>query len=391
MKMKKIIIVNIYILICICTISKENLVSCNNNRLRFPLRTAHDVIKKLGSSTSQNSHVRNTPTYYQLPKKINNDDIDDNQGEPSALKPPPPSCFGYGSKQDGTWSAQGTWTPNKKGQCDLDEYWDFFEDKDTVTAVVRCWERRRWIVFVGDSNSREMFSAIVNRLKKFKYKFVFLSGNNKNLYGDNRWSDKDAIFYDDGSGKHNIFFRLSFRFYQGYDEFKQHWKNWDKLYEADGRDNTMEDKEPFVAQWKTFHKIFQSKSPDTIVFSTGLWKLNCDNSAKAYHQLLKELNENDVNNILFFTPGHLKHHPFIKNKDIEKIRDCILATRDKLLYNVHSTEKILPIFDVFDLTKNVPDQSWIGNGGGFHYVSDYGIPSPAGKAVIAAWNSFACN
>ena len=61
------------------------------------------------------------------------------------------------------------------------------------------------------------------------------------------------------------------------------------------------------------------------------------------------------------------------------------------MYNVHSTEKILPIFDVFDLTKNVPDQSWIGNGGGFHYVSDYGIPSPAGKAVIAAWNSFACN
>ena len=94
-----------------------------------------------------------------------NDDIDDNQDKPSALTRPPPSCFGYGSKQEGTWSAQGTWTPKKKGQCDLDEYWDFFEDKDTVTAVVRCWERRRWIVSVGDSNSREMFSAINGELQ----------------------------------------------------------------------------------------------------------------------------------------------------------------------------------------------------------------------------------
>ena len=102
-------------------------------------------------------------------------------------------------------------------------------------------------------------------------------------------------------------------------------------------------------------------------------------------------NENDVNNVLFFTPGHFKSHPTIKNKDVKRIRDCIFATRDKLLYNVRSTKSVLPILDVFELTKNVPDLSWIGYGGGYHYVSDYDVPSPAAKAVIAAWNSFACN
>lgn len=362
-----------------------------------PLRSARDVLKKLGvssrrKSTSTSLNNAGTATYLKLPKTNGNDDIDDNEGEPSALKPPPPSCFGYGSKQEGTWSATGTWIPKQKGQCDLNEYWDFFEDKDTATAVVRCWERRRWVVFVGDSNSREMFSAIVNRLKKLKYKYAFLSGNNKNKFGDNRWSDEDAIFYDDGTGKHNILFRLSFRFYQGYDEFKSHWKNWDIVYEADGRSNIMESKDPsFLLKLNTFHNIFQSKSPDTIIFSTGLWKLDCKKSSMAYNQLLKELNENDVSNVLFFTPGHLKFHPTINNKDVKKIRDCIFATRDKLLYNVRSTKSVLPILDVFELTKNVPDLSWIGNGGGYHYVSDSGVPSPAGKAIIAAWNSFACN
>lgn len=327
-----------------------------------PLRSAQDVLKKLGEYSSRVKAKTSSST-----------------------------CFGYGSNQDGTWSEEGTWKPKNVNHCDFKKYWDFFEDKDTVTAVSKCMERRRWIVLVGDSNTRKMFTTILNRFKELNFKYEFLSGTNRNLHGDNRWSDRDAIFYDNSNGNHSLLFRLSFRFYRSYDTFKVHWRNWDTLYETDGSRNVMQEKEPFSSQLKVFHESFYTKSsPDTIILSTGLWKLSCENSSIAYDQLLKERNENGVTNVLFFTAGHLNHHPTIENDDIRKVRNCIFAERDRLVFGAGNTEKFLPIFDVFELTKNIPDKSWIGYGGGYHYVSDYEKPSPAAKAIIAAWNTFLC-
>ena len=138
-------------------------------------------------------------------------------------------------------------------------------------------------------------------------------------------------------GETKVLFRLSFRFYQGYEEFKQHWKNWNQLYESDGRINDLQGKEPFVSKLNAFRKMYQLTSPDTIVFSSGLWKLDCNAASMAYKNLMSEMNENGVNNILFFTPGHLKYHPSITNNAVRKVRDCIVATRDKELYDLHSS------------------------------------------------------
>ena len=33
------------------------------------------------------------------------------------------------------WSAKGSWSPSTNSSCDLNEYWDFFEDSGTVKAV----------------------------------------------------------------------------------------------------------------------------------------------------------------------------------------------------------------------------------------------------------------
>lgn len=355
-----------------------------------PVRSAREVLRTMRQFTAVEAKPL-TPVKEGTGPVIEND-IDHQDSLPAALKAVSPSCFGYGrNRLKGVWSAEGSWSPRNNSRCDLNEYWDFFEDPGTVKAVARCWERRRWIVFVGDSNSRKMYSIMLDRLKGLKFKYAYLSGNVRNLFGDNRWSDKDAIVYDSSQGETKILFRLSFRFYRGYEEFKQHWKNWDKLYESDGRINALQGEEPFVSKLNAFRKMYKLTSPDTILFSSGLWKLDCNAASMAYKNLMTEMNENGLNNILFFTPGHLKYHPSITNNAIKKVRDCIVATRDKELYDLHSSSTTIPIFDVFELTQNLPDYSWVGYGGGYHYVSDYGKPSPVAKAVVAAWNSFVCD
>ena len=98
---------------------------------------------------------------------------------------------------------------------------------------------------------------MLDRLKGLNFKYSYLSGNVQNLFGDNRWSDKDAIVYDSSKGKTKVLFRLSFRFYRGYEEFKQHWKNWNQLYESDGRINDLQVKEPFLSKLNAFRKCIK--------------------------------------------------------------------------------------------------------------------------------------
>ena len=355
-----------------------------------PVRSAREVLRTIGQATAAKTPPSTSVKGETRP--VIDNDIERQDSLPAALKAASPSCFGYGhNRLEGVWSAKGSWSPSTNSSCDLNEYWDFFEDSGTVRAVARCWERRRWVVFVGDSNSRKMYFIMLDRLKGLNFKYSYLSGNVQNLFGDNRWSDKDAIVYDSSKGKTKVLFRLSFRFYRGYEEFKQHWKNWNQLYESDGRINDLQVKEPFLSKLNAFRKMYQATSPDTIVFSSGLWKLDCNAASMAYKNLMSEMNANGVNDILFFTPGHLKYHPSITNNAVRKVRDCIVATRDKELYDLHSSSTPIPIFDVFELTQNLPDYSWVGYGGGYHYVSDYGKPSPVAKAVVAAWNSFVCD
>ena len=368
--------------------------------VRRVFRPAHDIVNALAqkgnhaefkvvvpASAVPEKKLKNLPVvHYPVVSTVDSDDADDTL--PSALKPPPPPCFGYGSSQKGSWSKAGEWKPSTKNVCDLNEYWDFFEHIPTTRAVGRCFHRRRWVVFAGDSNSRKLYWAIRMRFRDVGYKSAFVGGTSsggKRLFGDNRWSDRDAIFWNE---KRTQVFRISLRFFRSLESFENHWNNWDMLYEGNGEVNIHLNRQWLNAK-KIFMKSYHTSLPDTLIFSSGLWNISCGTAAKSYLHLQEEYLR--INNVLYMTPGHLLHHKWITNADVKKALDCVLAERDKLLFNVTSVAKIPPIFDVYELTENLPNKNWVGYGGGYHYCDDHGRPSTVGKAVVAGWLSFVCN
>ena len=318
--------------------------------------------------------------------------LDEDQVEaslPTALKRPPPSCFGYGRRQRGKWTSKGEWTSEKKNVCDINDYWDFFEDKDTAKAVVRCWARRRWVTFAGDANTREAFQAVLSRMEALDYKYSFVSGDSRDKHGDSLWSDRDAIFEDTniaGGGS----FRLSFRFFKSPEAFDQHWRDWNLLLEGDGTTNTNIDLK-FIQARKRFEASYGITKPDTLIMSTGLWDVSCKAAANTYKILQKEESSHELNDVLYFTAPHVKWHRVIKNDQLGRARDCVMSERSRMLFNTSSTAAAPLIFDAFELTANLPTLDWIGQKGGYYVFADGGKPTPVGKAIVAAWNSFACN
>ena len=124
-----------------------DVVSATSIPVRRVFRPAHDIVKALTQKGNPAEFKVAVPAF-AVPEKVSNDlpvihypvdsaDADDTL--PSALKPPPPPCFGYGSSQSGSWSKAGEWKSSTKNVCDLNEYWDFFEHIPTTRAVARCF------------------------------------------------------------------------------------------------------------------------------------------------------------------------------------------------------------------------------------------------------------
>ena len=100
------------------------------------MRSAREVLRTIGQATAAKTPPSTSVKGETRP--VIDNDIERQDSLPAALKAASPSCFGYGhNRLEGVWSAKGSWSPSTNSSCDLNEYWDFFEDSGTVRAVAR--------------------------------------------------------------------------------------------------------------------------------------------------------------------------------------------------------------------------------------------------------------
>lgn len=300
-------------------------------------------------------------------------------------------CFGV----DGL---KGFWNNRTRrfvsSTCDVEPLrYGLFDDESTASRVrlAQCFSNRRWVVLMGDSNSRGIFNIVCDLLSTVVgaqnvYRF---GGDDTNQHGDSRWSDREFIF----PGSKTVGpFRFSFRFYSSYDKFKLHVA--DKFEQDFEHDNTLEKQQARGSLFERYVVPENNGWPSVLLLSSGLWKLKCQTIQDTYETLNEKL-QSSIKNILFFPPAHLLKHPTISNSMIEGIHKCLIEKRNKELIDFMDRQSffknsaegkpgIVPIFDAYKLTEKMP-LSWIN---GFHFAGSW--RNPVAQAVISYLLKFTC-
>jgi hypothetical protein len=299
-------------------------------------------------------------------------------------------CFGVDALK-GSWNVKTR--KFESSNCDIEPIrYGLFEDQSSKSRLrlAQCFSNRKWVVLMGDSNSRGMFNIICDILTKtLGGKSVFrFGGDETNKHGDQRWSDRECIF----PGSKTIGpFRFSFRFYNNYDRFKIHLQ--DKFQQDLEHDNTLEKQQIRGSLFERYVVPKGDGYPSVLLISSGLWDLKCQ-SIKDTYEILNGKLHSSIPNILFFPPAHIFKHPTISNSMIEGIHHCLIEKRNSELIDVMDRRSffksqqqkpgIVPILDVYKMTEKMPLE-WIK---GYHFANSKN--NPIAQAVISYLLRFAC-
>ena len=299
-------------------------------------------------------------------------------------------CFGVGT-------LKGAWDDKThkfvSSTCDIEPIrFGLFEDQSSKSRLrlAQCFSNRKWVVLMGDSNSRGMFNIICDILTNTlgKQSVFRFGGDETNKHGDARWSDRECIF----PGSKTVGpFRFSFRFYNNYERFKSHVA--DKFQQDLEHDNTLEKQQIRGSLFERYVVPKKNGYPSVLLISSGLWDLKCE-SAKDTYEVLNEKLQSSIQNILFFTPARVHKHPFLTNDMIKGVHDCIMEKRNKELIDVmdrvplfetHNHKPgVVPILDVYSMTDTMPLE-WMK---GYHYT---GTPkNPLAQTVVSYLLKFVC-
>ena len=393
----------------------------------------------------------------------------DPQWEGFATAPPPvQQCSSSFRAEGGAWQPgllnprEMAWTPSTEkedphGACSLEPYRHFFtalkskeadgtttqpltsadtaQSDTTVDRVLRCATTKlahRWLVLVGDSNTRGIFDAIVARVTSRGGR-VAAHTQSSNKYGDGRWGDQDSLLdlskipgMEGHTSNTRAHLRLSFRFVQSVAKIAKHFGDWDVDLESDGRheeggsaavrelwrfDENGEWCEGTCAENNATTTGGSGSSgggssvggaggvrggarlaaegvaaeggggvprPDAIVMTPGLWDtIGATNSVHLYRLLARQ---QGVPRKLFFTAAHVGGKKGIFNSDIDK---AAAAVNIEAAADHREEEVVAPASPLAALAAPVrlldlalvsrgAHLSWINNFGGIHWKFEPG-------------------
>ena len=263
------------------------------------------------------------------------------------------------------------------------------ESSEQRLRLAQCFSNRKWVVLMGDSNSRGMFNILCDILSKtLGAQSVFhFGGDETNAHGDARWSDREFIF--PGSTVIGPF-RLSFRFYSSYRRFQKQIES--KFQQDFEYDLTLEKQQIKGSLFEKYVVPYGKGYPSVLLISSGLWDLKCSNAIDTYEILTEKLQQM-IPNILYFPPAHIKKHPSISNSMIKGIHTCVIEKRNKELIDVLDRGKlfrtqqlpgVVPILDIYKMTEKMP-LDWIK---GYHFGGS--SKNPIAQTVLSYLLKFTC-
>jgi hypothetical protein len=129
--------------------------------------------------------------------------------------------------------------------------------------------------------------------------------------------------------------------------------------------------------------------PNTVVLSSGLWERDCAEIKAVYNKLIAFKVALRNTHVLCVTPAHFKDHPKIPHSFIGEAASCAKDARAAAIA-AGQADAAPAIWDLGQVTEGVEDKDHLGHGGGFHYTSDEGVPTPVGRVVLAGWAAFVC-
>lgn len=221
----------------------------------------------------------------------------------------------------------------------------------------------KWIVLAGDSNMRHVWILIKDTLSvlyKSKISKTLTSKVLKVLHEDDRWVDRDTIFYF----KNDTKLRISFKFLHGgvseFDRISNTWSDIRMCHNA----SCDQRKVPSV-QHEEFH---YATTPDILWLTHGLWgirrpmvanyTMNCKVTSKTseyvyYASKYLAFVKNDVK-VIWQTNPSIVSHPWIKPAYVKS---------DYLCQKKLSAENNITLFDIYQLTQKKRSRM----AGGYHY------------------------
>lgn len=298
-------------------------------------------------------------------------------------------CFGIDTLK-GFWNNRTR--KFESSNCDIEPIRAGLFDEESSEQRIRlaqCLSNRKWVVLMGDSNSRGMFGIICDMLSKTlgSLSIFRFGGDETNAHGDARWSDRECIF--PGSTVVGPF-RLSFRFYSSYRRFQKQVET--KFQQDLEYDLTLEKQQVMGSLFEKYVVPNGKGYPSVLLISSGLWDLKCSNAVDTYEILTEKLQQM-VPNILYFPPARIEKHPFLTNSMIKGIHTCVMEKRNKelidvldrgTLFRTPQLPGVVPILDTYKLTENMP-LDWIK---GYHFGGS--SENPVAQALLSYLLKFTC-
>jgi hypothetical protein len=389
----------------------------------------------------------------------------------AAAPPPVEQCASSFRAEGGAWQPgllnprEMAWTPSTEKEdpdsaCSLEPYRHFFtalkskeadgtttqpltpadtkQSDATVDRVLRCATTNlahRWLVLVGDSNTRGIFDAIVARVTSRGGR-VAAHTQSSNKYGDGRWGDQDSLLdlsKIPGMSNTRAHLRLSFRFVRSVAKIAKHFGDWDVDLESSATGMHEEGGGAAVRELWRFDEngewceetcaehnatttggsgsgggaggvrgVVRSSAegvaeggggvprprPDAIVMTPGLW--DYIRATKSVHLFRLLARQQGVPRKLFFTAAHVGGKKGIFNSDIDKAAAAVnveaaaaAAAAASAAADHRKKEVVAPASPLAALAAPVrlldmarvsrgAHLSWINNFGGIHWKFEPG-------------------